>query len=77
MKALSEFIKKRISCRTYAERPLEDKVLRELSGYISAAQKGPFGNQPNFKLINMAVIERRGNGKKWARTALLKTPAIF
>jgi len=56
MAALSEIIKKRISCRSYSDRPLEDKVLHELSLQISAAHTGPFGNQPTFKLIQMKLV---------------------
>ncbi len=52
MAALSEVIKKRISCRSYSDRLLEDKVLHELSLQISAAHTGPFGNQSTFKLIH-------------------------
>ncbi len=76
MKELSEFIKKRISCRTYADRPLEDKVMSELSGHISAAHIGPFGNQPNFKLINMNVITPQ-EWKKMGTYGVIKNARYF
>ncbi|OGP68682.1 MAG: hypothetical protein A2W27_05620 [Deltaproteobacteria bacterium RBG_16_44_11] len=76
MKALSEFIKKRISCRTYADRSLEDKVLAELSGYISAAQKGPFGNQPTFKLIHMDNLTPQ-EWKKLGTYGVIKNARYF
>ena len=76
MKALSEFIKKRISCRTYADRPLEDKVLRELSGHINAAQKGPFGNNPAFKLIHMDNLTPQ-EWKKLGTYGVIKNARYF
>jgi Nitroreductase family. len=76
MKALSEIIKKRISCRTYADRALEDKVLQELSGHISAAHTGPFGNQPNFKLIHMNIVEPQ-EWKKLGTYGVIKNARMF
>jgi nitroreductase len=76
MKELSEFIKKRISCRTYAERPLEDKVLVELSGHISAAHIGPFGNKPAFKLIHTDNLSPQ-EWKKLGTYGVIKNARYF
>jgi nitroreductase len=56
MPAITEIIKKRLSCRTYSEKPIEDKVLREFSYSINAVHTGPFGNQPKFKLIKLTSL---------------------
>ena len=53
MPAITEIIKKRLSCRTYSEKPIEDKMLQEFSASINAIHTGPFGNQPKFKLIKL------------------------
>lgn len=76
MATLSEIIKKRISCRTYADRPLEDKVLNEISGHISAAQIGPFGNNPAFKLIQMDNLTPR-EWKKLGTYGVIKNARYF
>jgi len=56
MATLSEIIKKRISCRTYSNKPIEENILRQLESILSATHEGPFGNRPNFKLLNMEAI---------------------
>jgi hypothetical protein len=76
MAILSEIIKKRISCRSYSDRPLEDKVMSELSGHISAAQKGPFDNQPNFKLIHMDNLTPQ-EWKKMGTYGVIKNARYF
>jgi hypothetical protein len=53
MPAITEIIKKRLSYRTYSEKPIEDKVLQEFSASINAVHTVPFGNQPKFKLIKL------------------------
>ena len=76
MTILSEIIKKRISCRSYSDRPLEDKVLRELSLQISAAHTGPFGNQPIFKLIRMDNLSPQ-EWKKLGTYGVIKNARYF
>jgi len=56
MDKLSETIKKRISCRTYAVKPIEEKIRQQLEAIISVPQEGPFGNRPRFSLLNMELI---------------------
>jgi nitroreductase len=56
MPAITEIIKKRLSCRTYSEKPIEDKMLQEFSASINAIHTGPFGNQPKFKLIKLTSL---------------------
>ena len=68
MPEITEIIKKRLSCRTYSEKPIEAKVLQEFSASINAVHTGPFGNQPKFKLIKLTSLPLR-NGNNWVHTA--------
>lgn len=52
MPEISQLIKKRFSCRTYADTPVEEKLLLALAGIVEAGHTGPFGNKPKFQLIN-------------------------
>jgi hypothetical protein len=68
MPAITEIIKKRLSCRTYSEKLIEAKVLQEFSASINAVHTGPFGNQPKFKLIKLTSLPPQ-EWKNWAHTA--------
>lgn len=57
MATIMELIKKRYSCRTYADKPLNEKVLREFTKLVEAEQKGPFGNKPHFQLISSDMAD--------------------
>jgi nitroreductase len=76
MPKITEIIKKRISCRTYAERPIEDKVLQEFSASINAVHTGPFGNQPKFKLIKLTSLPPQ-EWKKLGTYGVIKNAQIF
>ena len=76
MQAITEIIKKRISCRTYSEKPIENKVLREFSASINAVHKGLFGNQPIFKLIKLASLTSQ-EWKKLGTYGVIKNAQIF
>ena len=56
MQTLSDAIKKRVSCRTYSDKPIEKNILRQFESILSATHEGPFGNKPKFKLISMKSI---------------------
>lgn len=53
---LNDAINKRFSCRTYADKPIEENILRKLESILSATHEGPFGNRPKFKLLSMEAI---------------------
>ncbi len=76
MKVLSEIIKKRISCRTYSDRPIEDKVLRAFTASINTAHIGPFGNSPVFKLIT-PVSATNQELKKLGTYGVIKNARMF
>jgi nitroreductase len=65
MPQISQLIKKRFSCRTYADTPVEEKLLHELDSLVMAEHSGPFGNKPQFQLINLDMsppAERKNIG---------------
>ena len=76
MPAITEIIKKRLSCRTYSEKLIEAKVLQEFSASINAAHTGPFGNQPKFKLIKLTSLPPQ-EWKKLGTYGVIKNAQIF
>lgn len=56
MQTLSDAIKKRVSCRTYSDKPIEDNIRQQLDLIVGATHEGPFGNKPKFKLLSMETI---------------------
>jgi nitroreductase len=53
MPEINQIIRKRHSCRTYADKPVEEKLLHELGCLVAANHSGPFDNRPQFQLINL------------------------
>lgn len=53
MPGITALIKKRMSCRTYADKPLPEQLLQKFTGFVAADHTGPFGNKPEFRLINL------------------------
>jgi nitroreductase len=76
MTAITETIKKRISCRSYAEKSLEDKIMQELITILSSAHKGPFGNEPRFRLIHLTSFTAQ-EGKKLGTYGVIKNARLF
>jgi len=76
MATLSEIIKKRISCRSYSDKPLEDKVLKAFAASINMAHIGPFGNKPVFKLIT-PVSATNQELKKLGTYGVIKNARMF
>jgi hypothetical protein len=54
----SDTIKKRFSCRTYKNRPLEESIQQKLKDFLSKNVLGPFGNRVRFELIDLGQNER-------------------
>jgi hypothetical protein len=76
MKAVTEIIKKRFSCRTYSERSLEDKLLHEFLATVNSTHKGPFGNQPKFRLIHLTSFTIQ-EAKKLGTYGVIKNARLF
>jgi nitroreductase len=56
MQTLSDAIRKRVSCRTYSDKPIEDNIRQQLELIVSAEHEGHFGNRPKFTLLSMETI---------------------
>ena len=74
--AITEIIKKRFSCRTYSEKSIEDKVLQEFLTILNSAHKGPFGNEPKFRLIHLASFTAQ-EAKKLGTYGVIKNARLF
>ncbi|HPD57009.1 MAG TPA: nitroreductase family protein [Smithellaceae bacterium] len=76
MDKLSEAIKKRVSCRTYSDKPIEENIRRQLEAIVKAAHEGPFGNRPKFKLLSMETVTP-AQWKKMGTYGVIKGARIF
>ena len=63
MTPISETIRKRYSCRSFADRPVEGSVLQKFRQAVEAPSTGPFGRTPRFALISMASLP----SEEWKR----------
>jgi len=61
MTPISETIRKRYSCRSYSDDPVDVDVLKTFREAVSAPHTGPFGNTPRFTLIAMDALA----AKEW------------
>ncbi len=76
MTPISEIIRKRRSCRSYSETPVEEHVLQRLKHLVNAPHIGPFGNTPRFALISMAALPRE-EWKKLGTYGVIKNARLF
>jgi nitroreductase len=74
--AITEIIKKRFSCRTYSDKSLEDKTLQEFMTILNSSKKGPFGNEPKFRLIHSASFAAQED-KKLGTYGVIKNARLF
>jgi len=49
---ITEIIKKRFSCRTYADKPIEEETLQKLKEIMNSLPSGPFGGKPRLTLVS-------------------------
>jgi nitroreductase len=49
---ITEIIKKRFSCRTYADKPIEVETLQKLKEVMNSLPSGPFGGKPRLTLVS-------------------------
>ncbi len=76
MTPVSEIIRRRYSCRSYADRPVEDTVLQTLRTAVSAPQEGPFANRPRFVLLAMEALSR-AEWKKLGTYGVIHNARLF
>ncbi len=48
---ITEIIKRRFSCRTYVDRPIEAETRGQLEQFLSRPDTGPFGTPTRFQLV--------------------------
>jgi hypothetical protein len=53
-----ETIRRRFSCRSFAERPIVAARQRDLQAFIDSLPPGPFGSRPRFGLVAATVADR-------------------
>ncbi len=58
MGELIEAIKRRISIRAYADRPVEDGLKKEIRALLGAHRSGPFGNRVRMALVDLSDMEQ-------------------
>jgi nitroreductase len=76
MPEITQLIKKRMSCRTYADRPPEEKLLQEFGGLVAAQHAGPFGNKPKFQIITLDMSSPE-QWKKLGTYGVIKNARLF
>ncbi|MEN6373524.1 MAG: nitroreductase family protein [Smithella sp.] len=76
MPEITQLIKKRVSCRTYADTPVDENLLREIEDLITAEHAGPFGNKPQFKLIKLDMSDP-AKWKKLGTYGVIKNARLF
>ena len=50
--SITEIIKKRFSCRTYADKHIEKETLQKLKEIMNSLPAGPFGGKPRFTMVS-------------------------
>jgi nitroreductase len=58
MTPVSDIIRRRFSCRSYENKPLDDDLLRTFRKAVEASARGLFGNAPRFVLLEMDELPR-------------------
>jgi len=58
-KPISEIIRRRFSCRTYLETPIDEGTRQSLLDFMKASQSGPLGSRPRFSLVAATGQDRR------------------
>lgn len=59
MDSMIEAIRRRVSVRTYAARPVEEDKKRDIVDLLRANHEGPFGHRVRFALIDFSAMERK------------------
>jgi len=57
MESMIDAINRRVSVRSYADRPIEQKKKQEMVNLLQSKNKGPFGNKVRFNLIDLSEME--------------------
>ena len=74
--AITEIIKKRFSCRTYADKPIEEETLQKLKEIINSLPTGPFGGKPRLALVAAASSSPQ-EWKQFGTYGVIKNARLF
>jgi nitroreductase len=74
--AITEIIKKRFSCRTYADKPIEEETLQKLKKIINSVPTGPFGGKPRLELFAAASSSPQ-EWKQFGTYGVIKNARLF
>jgi nitroreductase len=55
---LIDAMRRRVSVRSYADRPVEQSVKESIRGLLEAHNTGPFGNRARLSLIDLSDVEQ-------------------
>lgn len=73
---ITEIIKKRFSCRTYTDEPIDEEMLQKLKEIINSLPAGPFGGKPRLTLIN-ADFSSPQDWKQLGTYGVIKNARLF
>ncbi len=76
MDSILEIIKRRISCRTYSDQPVEEGKKTRLAGLLAANGEGPFANRVRFHLLDL-TSEEKEEVKKLGTYGVIKGARLF
>lgn len=60
--SIIETINRRVSCRTYSDRPVEPGKIMELAAFLRANTRSPFGSEIRFQLLDFDDMGTAGTG---------------
>ena len=69
-------IKKRISCRSFDGKPLDEKTKEQIKAFLRENNRGPFGNALRFDHIDLTESERAGL-KSLGTYGVIKGASLF
>jgi nitroreductase len=58
MKSIIDAINKRVSVRSYADRPIDNEKKQELIHLLDSANTGPFGHKVRFALVDLSEMDK-------------------
>jgi nitroreductase len=76
MTPVSDIIRRRFSCRSYENKPLDDDLLRTFRQAVEAPEPGLFGNTPRFVLLEMNELPREA-WKKLGTYGVIKNARLY
>lgn len=76
MQTITEIIEQRFSCRTYADKAIEEETLQKMKGIISSLPAGPFGSKPRLQIVS-AVSSSPREWKQLGTYGIIKNARLY